>query len=112
MKTFSELPDYHFVWKFESNISSEVIPTNVWIEPWLPISDILANVKVKVIFFHGGMLTTQEAVWRGVPTIIMPFGLDQRQASIVAFTEFRNNIEINSLIVLTESGEDTKTGNR
>lgn len=85
LRAFSELSDYHFVWKFESNISSDVLPKNVWIDSWLPISDILANPRVKAIYFHGGMLTTQEAVWRGVPTIIMPFGLDQRQASNCRF---------------------------
>lgn len=81
LKVFSELTDYHFLWKFESNIPSSDLPKNVRIEPWLPLSDILADPNVKLIFFHGGMLTTQEALWRGVPMIIMPFALDQQQAS-------------------------------
>lgn len=79
LKVFSELSDYHFIWKFESNLSSEILPKNVLIEKWLPISSILAHSKVKAIYFHGGLLTAQEALWRGVPMIIMPFGLDQRQ---------------------------------
>lgn len=86
LEVFSELNDYHFLWKFESNISSSVLPKNVRIEPWLPVSDILANPNVKLIFFHGGMLTTQESIWRGVPMIIMPFALDQHQASRIRFT--------------------------
>lgn len=78
---FSDLRDYNFLWKFESNSPSSNMPCNVRIQPWLPVSDILAHSKVKAIFFHGGMLTTQEALWRGVPMIIMPFGLDQQQVS-------------------------------
>lgn len=76
---FSELSDYHFLWKFESNITSNSLPKNVRVYPWLSISDILADSKVKAIFFHGGLLTTQEAIYRGVPMIMMPFGLDQVQ---------------------------------
>ncbi|XP_055315318.1 UDP-glycosyltransferase UGT5-like [Sitodiplosis mosellana] len=79
LKVLSELPDYHFLWKFESNISAADLPENVLIRPWLPVSDILADPKVKAIYFHGGMLTTHEAIWRGVPMIIMPFALDQQQ---------------------------------
>lgn len=81
LEVFKELTDYHFLWKFESNFTASDLPNNVRIEPWLPLSDILAHSNVKAIFFHGGLLTTQEALWRGVPMIIMPFGLDQRQAS-------------------------------
>lgn len=83
LDVFSNLPDYNFVWKFETNISESELPRNVLIRSWLPISDILANPKVKAIFFHGGLLTTQEAIWRAVPMIIMPFALDQQQVCYV-----------------------------
>lgn len=76
---FSQLPDYHFLWKFESNLSGFELPKNIQIRSWLPLSDALAHPKIKLIFFHGGLLTTQETIWRGVPMIIMPLGLDQRQ---------------------------------
>ena len=79
IKIFSELPDFHFLWKFESDVAADDLPKNVMIQKWLPVSDILADPKVKAIYFHGGMLTTHEAIWRGVPMIIMPFALDQRK---------------------------------
>lgn len=82
LDVFVDLPEYNFLWKFESNISSANLPKNVKIHPWLPVSDILADPKVKAIFFHGGLLTTQEALWRGIPMIIMPFALDQRHVRI------------------------------
>lgn len=62
LDVFSELPEYHFLWKHESNISAADLPKNVQIHPWLPLSDILADSNVKAIFFHGGALTTQETV--------------------------------------------------
>lgn len=76
---FSQLPDYHFLWKFESKLSGIELPKNVQIRSWLPLSDALAHPKTKLMFSHGGLLTTQETIWRGVPMIIMPLGLDQRQ---------------------------------
>ncbi|KAG4074540.1 hypothetical protein HA402_005605 [Bradysia odoriphaga] len=79
LDVFNELPNYHFLWKFETNISSAELPKNVQIHPWLPISDLLVDSKIKAIYFHGGLLTTQETIWRGVPSVIMPFGLDQNQ---------------------------------
>ncbi|XP_031626641.1 UDP-glucuronosyltransferase 2C1-like [Contarinia nasturtii] len=79
LEVFREFPDYHFLWKFESNLPASDLPKNVLIRPWLPISNILADSKTKAIFFHGGLLTTQEALWRGVPMIIMPLGFDQKQ---------------------------------
>lgn len=93
LDAFSELRDYHFIWKFESNISSADLPKNILIHPWLPLSDILAEPKVKTIFFHGGLLTTQEALYRGIPMLIMPFGFDQIQVCINYFGEsFRSKI--------------------
>ncbi|XP_031617544.1 UDP-glucuronosyltransferase 2B7-like [Contarinia nasturtii] len=79
LKVLSDLSDYNFLWKFESNISESDLPKNVMIRSWIPVSDVLAHPKVKAIFFHGGLLTTHEAIWRSVPMIIMPFGLDQPQ---------------------------------
>lgn len=98
LDAFSELPDYHFLWKYESNISSTDLPKNVQIHSWLPLSDILADSNVKAIFFHGGALTTQEALWRGIPMIIMPFALDQKQVKIFQKIEiYASNSTNNSI---------------
>lgn len=97
---FSQLPDYHFLWKFESNLSDFELPKNVQKRSWLPLSDALAHPKIKLIIFHGGLLTTQETIWRGVPMIIMPLGLDQRQNLVKArrlgMAEGMNYINLNT----------------
>lgn len=51
---FSEFVDYHFLWKFESNITAEELPKNVRILPWIPQSDVLAHSKLKAFITHGG----------------------------------------------------------
>lgn len=79
IQALRELPDYHFVWKFD--LPATEVPPNVLIRPWLPQSDLLANSNVKAFFTHSGLLSTQEAVWWGVPLLCMPFGLDQFQVN-------------------------------
>lgn len=34
--------------------------------------------NIKAIWTHGGLLSTQEAIWKGVPIIGMPFFVDQK----------------------------------
>lgn len=76
---FSEFQDYNFLWKFESNITAAELPKNIQIRSWLPQSDILAHPKLKALITHNGLLSTHEAIWRGVPIIGMPFGMDQNK---------------------------------
>uniref|UniRef100_A0A1W7R8N0 UDP-glucuronosyltransferase n=1 Tax=Aedes albopictus TaxID=7160 RepID=A0A1W7R8N0_AEDAL len=64
------------VWKYEDE-SVEGLPSNVMIKPWLPQSDILAHPNVKVFITHGGLLGTQEGVYRAVPMLGIPIYCDQ-----------------------------------
>ncbi|XP_058464090.1 UDP-glycosyltransferase UGT5-like isoform X2 [Malaya genurostris] len=64
------------VWKFEDE-SIPNLPSNVMVKAWLPQSDILAHPNVKVFITHGGLLGTQEGVYRAVPMLGIPIYCDQ-----------------------------------
>lgn len=71
LETFKKLPQYNFVWKFESEISELPVEpsTNVMISKFLPQNDILAHPNVIAFVTHSGLLSTQEAFYHGVPMI-------------------------------------------
>nr|CAD7426443.1 unnamed protein product [Timema monikensis] len=72
---FSQLPQ-RILWKFETeDIKGK--PDNVMISKWLPQSDVLGHPNVKLFISHCGWLSTQEAIYFGVPVVGIPFYLDQ-----------------------------------
>jgi glucuronosyltransferase len=79
LKTFESLPDYNFVWKFESEPHELPIrpSTNVMVAKFLPQNDLLAHENLKAFITHAGGLSTQESLWYGKPMIGIPFIADQ-----------------------------------
>ncbi|TGZ54207.1 UDP-glucuronosyltransferase 1-9 [Temnothorax longispinosus] len=59
------------LWKLDIEVPFK-IPNNVMIVKWMPQSLLIK------IWTHGGLLSTQENIWKGVPMIVMPFFLDQK----------------------------------
>ncbi|GAB0099857.1 UDP-glucuronosyltransferase [Sergentomyia squamirostris] len=79
LETFRALPELTFLWKFESETLPVTVPSNVIIRSFVPQNDILAHPNVKLFITHGGLLSTQESVWHGVPMLGLPVFADQFQ---------------------------------
>ncbi|CAG9799734.1 unnamed protein product [Chironomus riparius] len=64
------------LWKFENeNLPNK--PDNVMIQKWLPQADLLAHPNVKLFITQCGQQSTEEAVDRTVPMVLIPFFADQ-----------------------------------
>ncbi|XP_011702410.1 PREDICTED: UDP-glucuronosyltransferase 2B1-like isoform X2 [Wasmannia auropunctata] len=63
------------LWKLDVEVPFQ-IPNNVMIMKWIPQRKILSHKNVKAIWNHAGLLSTQEAIWEGIPLIAMPLIMD------------------------------------
>lgn len=82
IEAFRLLPEYNFLWKFESDKINDRIPKNVMTRSWLPQNDILAHDKTRAFISHSGLLSIHEAFWNGVPIIAVPLFSDQHRVCI------------------------------
>ncbi|XP_046401741.1 UDP-glycosyltransferase UGT5-like [Ischnura elegans] len=76
LSAFSELRQRVIIkWEGDGPLPGQ--PPNVRLEKWVPQTDLLAHPSVKLFITHGGLLSFQEAVARGIPVIGIPFYGDQ-----------------------------------
>ncbi|PSN29441.1 UDP-glucuronosyltransferase [Blattella germanica] len=75
LKAFGKLKQ-KVLWKWETDTLPGQ-PKNVRLGKWLPQSDILAHPNIRLFITHGGLLSTQEALDRGVPVVGIPVFADQ-----------------------------------
>ncbi|GJQ84146.1 putative PPIases [Trypoxylus dichotomus] len=69
--------ELNVLWKFEDD-SWKNLPKNLKISKWFPQQSILAHSNVKLFITHGGLLSTMEAIYFGVPILGIPVFGDQK----------------------------------
>lgn len=98
--TFKKLPEYNFLWKFESDELPVTLPKNVMIRKWVPQNDVLAHPKIVAFISHCGLLSLHETLWWGKPIVAIPFIADQHRnahkALISGFAIKLNFLDLNS----------------
>ncbi|XP_001650422.2 UDP-glucuronosyltransferase 2B15 [Aedes aegypti] len=78
ISAMNALSNITFLWKLDSeNCLPVKLPHNVFTSAWFPQNDLLAHPKIRLFIIHGGLLSTQEAVWHGVPIVGLPIYADQ-----------------------------------
>lgn len=63
--------------KWDGPIKNHKLADNIRLTEWAPQSDLLGHPNLRVFVTHGGLLSTQEAVYRGVPVVGIPVFGDQ-----------------------------------
>ncbi|CAG0918708.1 unnamed protein product [Notodromas monacha] len=76
VEAFKRFPEIHFLWKWDHG-SMSGLSDNVKLAKWLPQQDLLGHKNIRGFMTHGGMLSTQEATYHGVPVIGLPIAADQ-----------------------------------
>ncbi|XP_050501766.1 UDP-glycosyltransferase UGT5-like [Diabrotica virgifera virgifera] len=70
------------LWKYGGNVTN--LPKNVQLGKWFPQSDLLAHPNLKLFITHGGLLSTLETVYHGVPILALPVFADQNMNGAIA----------------------------
>ncbi|KAF2886727.1 hypothetical protein ILUMI_19447 [Ignelater luminosus] len=102
LKTFGKLKQ-KVLWKWEDETLPGK-PSNVKISKWLPQTDVLAHPNIKLFITHGGLLSTTEAVYHGVPVVGIPLYGDQQMNLVNA-----ENNGIGQSLPFTEVTEEKLT---
>ncbi|XP_026462637.1 2-hydroxyacylsphingosine 1-beta-galactosyltransferase-like, partial [Ctenocephalides felis] len=76
LNTFAKLKET-VLWKWEDDKLPNQ-PKNVVIRSWMPQQAILNHKNVKVFITHGGLLSSIESIYFGVPLVGIPIFGDQR----------------------------------
>ncbi|KYN17144.1 UDP-glucuronosyltransferase 2B17 [Trachymyrmex cornetzi] len=89
------------LWKLDIDVPFEV-PDNLMTVKWIMQKEVLSHQNVRAVWTHGGLLSTQEAIWKGIPIIVMPFFMDQKSnAQILVAKGVGIYLDIKTLSVQT-----------
>ncbi|XP_046388695.1 UDP-glycosyltransferase UGT5-like [Ischnura elegans] len=76
-QAFQSIPQ-RVIWKWDLDTPPvDPMPSNILLQKWLPQQAVLAHPKTKAFITHGGLGSSVEAVYHGVPIIGIPVFADQ-----------------------------------
>uniref|UniRef100_A0A6P7GYX7 UDP-glucuronosyltransferase 2B9-like n=1 Tax=Diabrotica virgifera virgifera TaxID=50390 RepID=A0A6P7GYX7_DIAVI len=64
------------LWKYDGDVPN--LPKNIQLGKWFPQTDLLAHPNLKLFITHGGLLSTLETVYHGVPILALSVFADQK----------------------------------
>lgn len=79
IEAFRKMPETTFIWKYEEDdedLKNE-LPGNVVLSKWVPQPALLADSRLDVFVTHGGLGSTMEVGYAGVPSVMIPVFSDQ-----------------------------------
>uniref|UniRef100_A0A0K0F3F8 glucuronosyltransferase n=1 Tax=Strongyloides venezuelensis TaxID=75913 RepID=A0A0K0F3F8_STRVS len=82
LEAIRKLNDITFIWKYEEpedGTGKDI--ENLVLTKWMPQSDLLNDERISLFVTHGGMGSTTELSFRGVPAISIPIIGDQMRNS-------------------------------
>lgn len=87
--------------KWDGPVPAKGVPKNIKIVDWAPQNDILAHANLRVFVTHGGLLSSQEAIYHAVPLVAIPVFADQEFNTQMA--KQKGFAEVVSFKTLTEA---------
>ncbi|UMM10316.1 hypothetical protein L5515_000143 [Caenorhabditis briggsae] len=86
LEVFKSQPNCTFIWKYESDdVEFAEGVENLEFVKWAPQMELLKDSRMTAFLTHGGLGSTNEAAFFGIPTIMIPIFADQsRNANMLA----------------------------
>jgi len=74
---FNAEPGYNLILQVgnRADLEGVELPPNIYIYDWIPHMEVFGNIEM--IICHAGLGTLREALYHGVPSIVLPWGGDQ-----------------------------------
>ncbi|XP_071504891.1 UDP-glucuronosyltransferase 2B9-like [Diadema antillarum] len=80
IEAFSRVPQKVIV--HLKKLPSRKLPDNIKALPWLPLNDLMGHPKTRAALYHGGNNGYYEALYHGVPLVVMPLADDQHDVAV------------------------------
>ncbi|XP_078595642.1 UDP-glucuronosyltransferase 2C1-like [Branchiostoma floridae x Branchiostoma japonicum] len=74
---FAQLPQ-RVVWRYDEKEPPRGLGKNTKLMKWIPQNDLLGHPKTRLFMNHGGLNGLHEAVYHGVPMVILPLTVEHQ----------------------------------